>query len=500
MSKSFVLRGSAAVAALIAASAAHAELSADRVWEAWQTYSEAAGQTLEAGSLTRDGKLLTATDVKVSSVAADAAASMAIPQIQFQEQSDGTVVVTMTDSYALSLGIEDAPGMSMDISHPGLRIVVSETATGLDHAMTAPEFALSLASVEGMGDDMPAIAATMVGVSGRYDIPNDPGGPVSSDFDIAAINLSVEVDEMFTSTALDYAVTGVTMRATGAGLNLMDPEGDPAEALRGGFAVDLNLGYDTQRYNMVVEEFGDRTEISGSALGGESRFAMSSDGLIVSTSSRSTEITMAGGEIPFPELTITAQQLAFGVAVPVTGGEAAQDFSLLFRLVDAAVPEDVWSMLDPMGQIARTPATAIIDLGGKLVLAADLLSEDTAMMAMMFGPMGLGELQALDIRDLQLKIGGAELSGSGGFTFDNTDLETFDGLPRPTGTLDLALRGGNALLDTLVGMGLVPEEQAMGARMMLALFARPGEGPDELLSTLEVREDGGVYANGMRLQ
>ena len=37
--------------------------------------------------------------------------------------------------------------------------------------------------------------------------------------------------------------------------------------------------------------------------------------------------------------------------------------------------------------------------------------------------------------------------------FDNTDMETFDGMPAPTGSLNLMLVGGNALLDKLVAMG-----------------------------------------------
>ena len=49
-------------------------------------------------------------------------------------------------------------------------------------------------------------------------------------------------------------------------------------------------------------------------------------------------------------------------------------------------------------------------------------------------------------------------------------------------------------------MGLVPEEQAMGARMMMGLFARPGDGEDTLVSTIEVQEDGSVLANGQRIR
>jgi len=62
------------------------------------------------------------------------------------------------------------------------------------------------------------------------------------------------------------------------------------------------------------------------------------------------------------------------------------------------------------------------------------------------------------------------------------------------------LSGGNGLLDKLVGMGLVQEEQAMGARMMIGLFARPGGGEDTLQSTIELKEDGSVLANGQRIR
>ena len=55
-------------------------------------------------------------------------------------------------------------------------------------------------------------------------------------------------------------------------------------------------------------------------------------------------------------------------------------------------------------------------------------------------------------------------------------------------------------MDKLVAMGLLPQDQAMGARMMLGLFARPGEGEDTLVSKIEVSGDGAISANGQRLQ
>ena len=86
------------------------------------------------------------------------------------------------------------------------------------------------------------------------------------------------------------------------------------------------------------------------------------------------------------------------------------------------------------------------------------------------------------------------------FTFDNTDLTTFDGMPAPTGEVNLSLVGGNGLLDKLIAMGLVPEEEAMGMRMMMGMFAVPGDGEDTLNSKIEVKGDGQILANGQRIK
>jgi hypothetical protein len=71
-------------------------------------------------------------------------------------------------------------------------------------------------------------------------------------------------------------------------------------------------------------------------------------------------------------------------------------------------------------------------------------------------------------------------------------------MPKPVGAVDLSLTGGNRLIDTLVAMGVVPEDQAGFARMMLGLYAVPS-GEDALTSKIEFKEDGGIYANGQRV-
>ncbi|MCP4621051.1 MAG: DUF2125 domain-containing protein, partial [Bradyrhizobium sp.] len=110
-----------------------------------------------------------------------------------------------------------------------------------------------------------------------------------------------------------------------------------------------------------------------------------------------------------------------------------------------------------------------------------------------------GELRGLTLNELLLSVAGAELTGSGDFTFDNTDLESFDGMPAPEGEANLKLVGANNLIDKLVGMGLLSDDDAMGARMMMGMFA-VSAGDDVVTSKIEVNDEGHVLANGQRLK
>jgi len=161
--------------------------------------------------------------------------------------------------------------------------------------------------------------------------------------------------------------------------------------------------------------------------------------------------------------------------------------------------DQLWSMIDPAAQLPRDPATLRVDLNGTGRLFFNLL--DPAEVEGLEGRDSIpGEVESLTLNELTLELAGARLSGEGAFTFDSDDLESFGGAPAPEGTLDLRLVGGNALLDTLVAMGLVPQDQASGMRMMMGLFATPGDGEDELVSKIEVTGDGQVLANGQRLK
>jgi hypothetical protein len=178
--------------------------------------------------------------------------------------------------------------------------------------------------------------------------------------------------------------------------------------------------------------------------------------------------------------------------MPIGVSEESGDVGLGLRLVGLSISDDIWSMFDPMGALPRDPATLILDIAGRANWLVDVFDPALADEQMMEPP---GEVQSVTLNELRLSAVGALLTGTGAFEFDNSGP-----VPQPAGTVNLRLEGANALIDRLVQMGMLPEDQAMGARMMLGLFARPGDGPDTLVSEITVQPDGAVLANGQRIR
>jgi hypothetical protein len=198
--------------------------------------------------------------------------------------------------------------------------------------------------------------------------------------------------------------------------------------------------------------------------------------------------------VPFP-INIGFGGMGFDMKFPMKTSAEPVPFTFIMKLQEFTLPPEVWGMADPTGQLPQDPATLIIDTAGSIRLLEDFTTTP-APGAIPVPP----ELHSLSIREMQLKMVGADLTGNGDLTFDLADTTSFGGIPAPTGTLNFALTGGNGLLDKLAAMGLVPEDQLMGVRMMMGMFATMAtDGSDSMTSTVEFK-DKGLFVNGQQLQ
>ena len=175
----------------------------------------------------------------------------------------------------------------------------------------------------------------------------------------------------------------------------------------------------------------------------------------------------------------------------IGGGPAGLYFALLMKISQFTVNDEAWGMMDPGGALKRDPADLSIDVSGKgkIDFLAMAIADETGGVPPIPAP------ESLDIKDLSLSIAGAAFAATGAFTFDNSM-----GVPMPLGEANVSLTGGNALIDGLIATGIVTEQDAMGARMMMGMFFTPGADADSLTSKIEAKAGNEIYVNGQRIQ
>lgn len=481
---------------LIGSTALRADVTAEEVWQGMADYYADLGQSVTAGSKGMDGDTLVVTDAVFATQTPEGSFSATVAEIRLKELGDGRVEVTMSDDIPVALLTKPETGetvdMGMKITQSGLSLIVSGSAGDTTYDFTAPEMAIIIDGMKVDGADVPlSLNATLTGNSGSYRMLSDGGRAITSDMKADKVDFRIAAQDPegqgnFTASGSLTGLSGTSSASLPDGIDMADMNA----ALQAGLSMDGTFGYTGGGYVMDFQDGEETVSAQSTGGGGALHFKMSKDGLSYGGEGRDSKVSIQMSAFPAP-IDLSLAQSAFDLTLPVSRGEAAQPFGLLVKLVDLEVSDGLWSMFDPTSQLPRDPATVILDVKGAAKMLVNIFDPKDAETIAAAPP---GEVEALDINELRVSAVGAELTGSGAMTFDNSM-----GRPMPIGSVDLQLVGGNGLIDKLVAMGFVPEDQAMGARMMMGLFAVP-TGEDTLTSKIEFKEGGSIFANGQQVQ
>ena len=499
--------GGAALSMLLGTTAAFADVTAQDVWEDYKAYMAGVGYSVTTDSEEMSGDTLVISGMTAQMLIpeGDGAFTMSMPEVEFKERSDGTVEVTLPDDYSMTIvGGDDNGSLDMEIAinQAGMTIIASGDESETAYNFVANEINLETTRFIVDGNEIDGnITASMNGYTGNY-VVKDMGdrNSISGAARLDEFGIDADVNEPEEDIVLDLSLTA----NGGAGTVSMtlpkefDQE-DMSKNIEAGFAADGEYSLGEMAIALAGSGDGESFNMNGTMGGADVTFRMDQDGMGLTELVKALDITISGSEIPLPQINVKAAEYGLNFLMPISKSDEPDDFALGVRLVDLAVQDEIWGMFDPAGVLPRDPATLIIDTVGKANWFFNIM-DPKAQAEMDTSGETPGELHALTLQELELDVAGAQLTGEGDFTFDNSDTTTFDGMPRPTGAIDLKLVGGNGLLDKLVQMGLIPDDQAMGTRMMMGLFAVPGEGEDTLNSKIEINEEGHVLANGQRLK
>lgn len=488
--RSLIISASAAV--LLCGTSAFA-LTADQVWAEWQAAGSAGGgASVTAATEAKDGSTLRLNGVKMAGK--DGSGDVTISEVVLTEEADGSVAIRPGD-----ISIDLPPGQgSMAIKHDGMVVTVHEDPGGRGYGVSANGIGLVMDIVTSSGAQSGKVAGNveLSSLSGRYSNQTD-GIQVDMSTARAVYNLqqvdpAAGLDSDTTSDTADIKIAGKL--TIPAGVNLMAIQGSAAfwNAVSQGLMFDLKMtqgvskGTINDRNPMFpLQASFEAQPGSTSLVANESRLRLEAQAPGVKM-----DVSPAGAPAPIPA---SADLFGMSFEMPIKAPEGGA-FELGLKVSNLVLGEGAWSLFDPSGALARDPADLSLMLTGttKIDLPAITIAEEAGTAPPVPEPL------SLDIKELGLKFAGAALSGTGAFTFDNSAL-AFGGPPMPIGVANLRLEGGNKLIDSLIAAGLLPEQDAMGARMMMAMFGKP-EGDDILSSQIEAKEGGSIFVNGQQIQ
>lgn len=490
---------STALATVLLAQSAVADVSVNEVWGGWKDYMASYGYEVSATENVTSGGL-TVSDLVMSMELPEEAGNLRIEfgQLDFADNGDGTVTISVPENLPIRF-VTDSESETVDgklMVTSDMTTVASGTADNTTYTYRASQIAMLLESLVVDGEAIEDVEADVVatGWSGVSTVML--GETVKNDGTAAIESIGMRVKGMDPDTGEPFDITATLTGMTAEASNAMPKDaltGDPSAFFMPGSAFDASYAYDTFEMGAAFTEDGAPGAFAMTGGAGAFAIDMNTDGMSYSGDMADISLKATGGEFPVP-VDLSFGEIGYGFSMPLSASDEQQEFAFNLKLGDLAVSEVLWGMFDPGQVLPRDPANLLIDLAGMGTLFADLMTLDETSDDIP------GEVNSLTIRDIQLNAAGASIGGNGAFTFDNTDLESFDGLPRPEGSVDLTIAGVNGLMDKLIQMGLLPEDQAMGARMMMSMFTQPGEGEDTLKSKIEINDKGQVLANGQRLK
>jgi len=229
-------------------------------------------------------------------------------------------------------------------------------------------------------------------------------------------------------------------------------------------------------------ESGESRSAGGVTLFGPSRGAVALERgrLTAEGTYEDVRQSFTGGPLGAAPVDVALEQLRFDLAAPLAAGAAPAPYALTLAAQNATGGESFWRALDPDGALPRTPFAMEVDIGGAVRLAEGGVTA------------GDIDLATLDIRTLRASGAGAALDMSGSVAFDGPG-------GAPQGVVDVSLRSWAPLVGALVRLGVVGQDQAALAALMLETYNAETAPDGDFIA--ELRFDGPlVLVNGQPLR
>jgi len=394
-------------------------------------------------------------------------------------QSGDAYTITMAPSAEMTFDADGDEG-ALTITNDGLAYLVNRAGGGLSMAYSASSIGLSMMA----GPELQDFSVTFSNVSGNDTIEGAEWASGSGQMQAGAMGMNIGVDDGDVVMTVDQEIADVSITYAFDGFagNMENPE-----ALLGGlFQFTLQSGSNSG--SGTFGEAGQNVSLTFSGGPTDASFDMSDGSISYSGSASEISYSVNPTAMGFPPVDLSLQAASFAFGMPIAQTDEAVDVQYMIQLLGLEVSEGLWRMVDPSQTIPRDPADIVIDLAATakwLISPADLAEGEPDAMPI--------EFEDVQVNEIRVSIGGAEISANGSATIMNGGP-----FPLPVGRLDIAINGVNGLVDKLTSLGLLTPDMVLPVRALMGVYTTP-VGDDQMTSSVEMTADGQVLANGLPL-
>ncbi|SFG83357.1 hypothetical protein SAMN04488020_104136 [Palleronia marisminoris] len=425
-----------------------AEVAPNALWAHWQSGEGTLTATGDAVPADGDALRITGATVEIGTLSAE------IGEMTLTSEGEGTRV-TLPEEWTVESG-----ELTAAVDAPGATILATGAAEAPTYRIDAPRLSVPL---EGTGQLLSVVAVEL------------SGALASDGFDLSADSLSVAGEATEDLSAFSAARRDLSVQFDG-------PLDALADLIQGAPTPDLAL---TVEAASSTQSLTPRDDVAPTftITSGATRDAITvTEGVAtLEQSLAEVQVAAAGEEVPLPDASATAEEVALSLVTSVAISDEPAPVSLELDVTDLTVSEQAWQLFDPAGELPREPADLRLALSGQILRRS---------------PTELSP-ERLGLDEFALSALGTTLTGSGSVLFQEAGGERPYG--RPVGSFSFNLAGAMSLLDQLDALGTISTGNLVGMRMGLGFFTTEGDGPDELQSNVDIGPQGGVSLNGRRV-
>lgn len=526
-----------AIGLILVSSPSLAEITPASVWEQMVSYYETSGIKIQTESLDQAGTALTARGVLATQEAQGVKLSINVGDVILTPTGDGGVNVDTPDKSELDVTIdgrygesethtadsmdsaEPAPSetapedeattqappkksdivtISITLNSPGETITVYEDDSKNRYDYNFPTLEVKLNSVAKDSDKLEDLASIVfTKITGSSWFESGPLSKVTQKGQVESVDAILHIATP-DGTKADGKLSVAGSSWDGNSITPTDKKlyADFSDLMRAGLQTtgSLNFGEQTGEFmfagkNEDGEDFS--VSINTSAEPATLHGSVGDGRVKYSGKGGASSFEVKASPLPAP-ISYKTESTNFNIEIPVLASSEPQSFKLAYGFNDLTLSDSVWDLFDQQAVLPRDPAQIAIDLDGEVLLNVDITD-----------PGALDQTAPPPGKINTLNINKAEFYGIGTSIEVTGKLSGPEGgnLTNPAGTLTGKLSGVNELLDNLTKIGLLPQDKAIGIRMMTAMFTKPDpEDPNKMTSEIEFKENGQIFANGQQIK